>query len=333
MTDNHRLFIAPIGISLLVLGTVFLWGGLSALVLALLLSVLEVTLSFDNAVVNAKVLTRMNEVWRWRFLTWGILVAVFGTRLVLPLLIVSASVTLSPIVVAKLALVEPARYQALLEGAQYVISSFGGAFLLMVASKYFFDAEKEVHWIHQVERYLARWGRIEAVEIGATLAILSVLSFFLPAAHQSGVLIAGIVGVILFIFVQGIGNAFSVESRGVASRSVALFVYLNVLDSAFSLDGVVGAFALTNQIIIIVAGLGIGAFFVRTLTVYLVRKRTLETLVYLEHGAHWAIFGLATMMLAGLLIHIPEAIVACVGLVLVGASYIASIRQRRSTPH
>ena len=331
MTVTQRLFVVPVIISLLALGAVFAWGGVSALVLALLLSILEVTLSFDNAVVNAKVLTRMSEMWRRRFLTWGILVAVFGTRLLLPVLIVSASIMASPYAVAHLALFEPERYRELIEGAHYIVSAFGGAFLLMVALKYFFDDQKEVHWIHQVERHLARWGRIEAVEIGIALIALTTISFALPAVHQASMLIASSVGVILFILMQGVTNAFSMESKGVAGHGLALFIYLNILDSAFSLDGVVGAFALTSQVVVIVAGLGIGAFFVRTLTVYLVRKRTLDTLVYLEHGAHWAIFGLAAAMLVGLLVHIPEAVIALIGFTFVAASYISSLYERRRT--
>lgn len=329
MTANQRLFIAPVLISIVALAGVFLWGGASALLVAIFLSILEVTLSFDNAVINARVLARMNEKWRKRFLTWGILVAVFGTRLVLPILIVSASVMLSPYVVTQLALFDPEHYRELLEGSHHIISTFGGAFLLMVALKYFFDAEKDVHWIREIERHLAKWGRIEALEIAIALAILVGISFAVPAAAQASVLAAGIVGIVLFIIIQGIANAFGVETKEVANQSLALFIYLNVLDSAFSLDGVVGAFALTSQVIIIAVGLGIGAFFVRTLTVYLVRKKTLETLVYLEHGAHWAIFGLAAAMLAGLVFHIPEAVIALVGIAFVGASYVSSRRVRR----
>jgi len=102
-----------------------------------------------------------------------------------------------------------------------------------------------------------------------------------------------------------------------------------VLDAAFSLDGVIGAFALTTAIPIIFAGLGIGAFFVRTITVFLVQKKTLDTLVYLEHGAHWAILGLALSMLASLMIHIPEAITGLIGLVFVTLAYVSSVREKK----
>jgi hypothetical protein len=114
----------------------------------------------------------------------------------------------------------------------------------------------------------------------------------------------------------------------VASGGAALFIYLNVLDSAFSLDGVVGAFAVTNSLPVIIAGLGIGALFVRTFTIALVRAKTLSTLVYLEHGAHWAIFGLALAMIAGIFVDVPETVTGLVGFVFVGLSYLSSRKAR-----
>ena len=137
----------PILISLVTLFAVYAWGGVHAFFLAGILSVLEVTLSFDNAVVNAKILSRMSAVWQKRFLTWGILVAVFGTRLILPILIVSATVFISPIAIAVLAFSNPEAYASLLAGAGNAIGSFGGAFLLMVSLKYFFDSGKQIHFL------------------------------------------------------------------------------------------------------------------------------------------------------------------------------------------
>lgn len=318
----------PILVSIVTLLAVYLWGGVHALFFALILSALEVTLSFDNAVVNAKILSRMSLVWQKRFLTWGILVAVFGTRLVLPILIVSATVFLSPLAVAILAFSDPKAYAEMLAGAGAAIGAFGGAFLLMVSLKYFFDSAKQVHWIRVIERHLVEWGRIEAIEIAIALGTILGLSF-LAQGDQTTILSAGIIGILLFIVFEGVASSLTVESKDIAEGGLALFLYLNVLDSAFSLDGVIGAFAITKEIIIIVVGLGIGAYFVRSLTVYFVRMKTLETLKYLEHGAHWAIFGLALSMFAGLLFHIPEIVVGLVGLVFVGLAYFSSIRERK----
>lgn len=325
---HMRFFLLPVLVSAVILVGIWILFGGTAFVTALLLVILEVTLSFDNAVVNARVLSGMTETWRRRFLTWGMVIAVFGTRLVLPILIVSASVLLSPWAVAKLAVFAPHEYAHLLEGARYAIYAFGGAFLLMVSLKYFIDDTKDVHWLRFVERHLARWGRIEAVQIGIALVFLAGISFLVPAAVQATVLVAGVVGVVLFISMQGLASAFSVEAEGAAKSGLALFVYLNVLDSAFSLDSVVGAFALTTSLPIIVAGLGIGAWFVRSLTIYLVERKTLDTLTYLEHGAHWAIFGLAASMFADLLFHVPEVITGTIGLAFIVAAYYSSIRSK-----
>jgi hypothetical protein len=329
MNPIARLFAFPVVLSVILLGAIYVWGGFPAFVLALLLTVLEVTLSFDNAVVNAKVLGRMTPAWQQRFLTWGILFAVVITRFVLPILIVAISVGMHPWLVAELAFFDPKHYGELLEGAHYAISSFGGTFLLMVSLKYFFDERKDIHWLHSIERMLSRFGRIEALEIGLALALLAVIAFFLPA-HAATVLFAGIVGIVLFIAMQGLANSFTIETgKAVAVGSAMLFVYLNVLDAAFSLDGVIGAFAITSQLPVIVVGLGIGAYFVRTLTVFLVREKTLDTLVYLEHGAHWAILGLSAAMLMSLFYRVPEVITGLVGIAFVGAAYWSSVIEKK----
>ncbi len=305
------------------------YAGLSALFLVIILSVLEVTLSFDNAVVNAKILARMTPVWQKRFLTWGILVSVFGTRFVLPILIVSAAVWASPWFITKLAFEDPTAYGALLDSVHGSITAFGGVFLLMVSLKYFFDKAKELHWIEQIEKHLVRWGRIEAIEIALALLLLTTLSFY-TGFDQGAVLVSGIIGLILFIIMEGVSGSLSVESGDIAAGGLTLFIYLNILDSAFSLDGVVGAFALTNNLIIIVTGLGIGAYFVRSLTLYFVKQKTLTELVYLEHGAHWAILGLSIAMLANLVVHVPEVITGLVGFCFVVLSYISSRKAKHT---
>lgn len=329
MTDRvpspFRFFLIPGVASVALLTGVGVFLGPTALFTAALLVVLEITLSFDNAVVNARVLQKMNPVWQKRFLTWGIFTAVFLTRAVLPILIVSASVAMSPFVIASIALFDPLRYAELLHGAGHIIASFGGMFLTMVGLKYFFDEGKEVHWIHHIERHLARWGSIEALEIAIALIILVIIAFFSPAESAS-IFFAGIFAIVLFIIVQGVANSFDVSTKNAGATGLALFVYLDVLDAAFSLDSVVGAFALSTSIPIIVIGLGIGAYFVRTLTLYMVHNGTLARIMYIEHGAHWAILGLAGAMFADLFVDVPEPITGLIGLLFVGGAYLSSIR-------
>jgi len=318
--------IFPTIIALVACVGAYVWGGPVALFTVALLAILETTLSFDNAVVNARVLTRMEPIWQRRFLTWGILVAVFGTRFVLPIFIVAAAAVLSPLAVLNLAMFSPLEYAAHLEGAHAAIASFGAAFLLLVSLKYFVNDRKTVHWIVIVERYLSRWGGIEAIEVAFTLLVLLVAAILLPL-EAATILIAGVIGVILFIIIEGIAQSFEMQAGAVvAASSIALFVYLNVLDSAFSLDGVVAAFAITKNLPMIIVGLGIGALFVRSATIALVRARTLETLPYLEHGAHWAIFGLSVAMFGSLFVHVPEPFTGLIGLAFIIFAYISSRR-------
>ncbi|HEY4521224.1 MAG TPA: DUF475 domain-containing protein [Candidatus Paceibacterota bacterium] len=330
MCSIMRMLIFPSVAAVLAGIAIFLWGGFAALMLLLLLATLETTLSFDNAVVNAKVLSRMNARWQQRFLTWGIPIAVFGTRLVLPVIIVALAAGLSPIAVVWLAIFDPVHYSEYLHAAHVSIAAFGSVFLLLVSFKYFFNDRKTVHWIVLIERWLSRWGGIEAIEIALVLTILLLATLIAPL-KAAEILVAGLVGVILFVIIQGIAQSFeagATKSADMAAKAgVALFIYLNVLDSAFSLDGVVAAFAISTSVPIIALGLGVGALFVRSFTIMLVRAKTLETLVYLEHGAHYAILGLAIAMLVGIFVEVPEAITGLIGFVFIGFAYLSSRRE------
>ncbi|HEX8994256.1 MAG TPA: DUF475 domain-containing protein [Candidatus Paceibacterota bacterium] len=339
MRTARKYLILPFVVSALVLGAVFLWGGTSALIIAAILAALEVTLSFDNAIVNAKVLEQMSPAWQQRFLTWGILIAVVGVRLILPVIIVSAVTMISPITIGMMAFYDPTRYAELVAQVRPSIEAFGGVFLLMIALRYFFDEAKRVHWIHIIERRLCRWGRIEAIEAAIALVVLM---FAASHSHASPytILTSGVIGLIVFVFVDGItvllDSAAGLEPRrngtGVTTRSIThtaassavLFVYLEMVDVAFSLDGVMGAFALTILVPVMVAGLGIGAYFVRSLTVAFVEGGTLKELRYLEHGAHYAIGALALSMLASLWIEVPEWLVAGTSIVIIALAYLSS---------
>ena len=297
------------------------------------LSVLEVSLSFDNAVVNASVLRDMTPLWRHRFLTWGIAIAVFGMRLVFPLVVVSIVAWVNPWEALRLAALEPAEYARILTSAHIPLGAFGGAFLGMVCLKYFFDAEKEIHWIVPLERQLSRLGKFEAGALGVMMVALYTFSRFVHAGQEHAFLVAGIFGLVTFIVVDGIGAAMEVDEdamKNVHRASAASFLYLEVLDASFSFDGVIGAFALTNNLFIIAIGLGIGAMFVRSLTVMLVERGTLDAYRFLEHGAFWAIGALALLMLVGTVMDVPEAITGLIGAAFIGLSIWSSIHYKRT---
>ena len=308
-------------------------GVASTVFIVAVLSVLEVSLSFDNAVVNATVLKDMTPVWRHRFLTWGIAIAVFGMRLVFPLVVVSVVARVGPIETLRLAAFDPGEYARILTTAHLVLGAFGGAFLGMVCLKYFFDLEKEVHWIRLIESRLSKLGKIEGVELGLMMLALYGVSRLVPAQEAHAFLVSGIFGLVTFVAVDGLGAAMEVgpdQMRDVHRASAANFLYLEVLDASFSFDGVIGAFALTSNLFIIAIGLGVGAMFVRSLTVMLVEEETLALYRYLEHGAFYAIGALAFLMLAGTVAHVPAAITGLIGAGFIGVSFWSSIRYNRA---
>ncbi len=223
-----------------------------------------------------------------------------------------------------------------MSGAHVGIAGFGGAFLAMVGLKFFFDAEKDVHWIALVEKQLARFSRIEAVEIAFLLLGLYLVARLLPPEEALTFVVAGMLGLVTFIAVEAIDTLLELheESRAavgpVARAGMGGFIYLNVLDASFSFDGVIGAFALSNNMIVIALGLSIGAMFVRSITIMLVKKGTLAEYRYLEHGAFWAILALAVIMLLSAKFEIPETVTGVIGAVLIALALWWSVRYRRS---
>ncbi|MGE4130600.1 MAG: DUF475 domain-containing protein [Bdellovibrionales bacterium] len=308
-------------------------GAGSAMFLTGLLAILEVSLSFDNAVVNASVLKNMTPEWQHRFLTWGILIAVFGMRLVFPLVIVCSVAGLDPWSALVLAATKPDQYAEIMLNAHLSIAGFGGSFLLMVALSYFLDHSKEEHWLDWIERPLRAIGKIEAVSIGVALLTIVGLSQLLESfPERVSFLEASMSGLITYVVVDGISTFLKMPGTSgvdMARASIGMFLYLEVLDASFSFDGVVGAFALTNNLFIIGIGLGIGALFVRSLTILLVEKGTLNQFVYLEHGAFYAIGALAAMMLLNVFFHIPEMVTGLIGATFIALAIWSSILHNR----
>ncbi|WP_381798992.1 DUF475 domain-containing protein [Streptomyces niveus] len=332
------------------------WGW-EAFGIVLILSILEISLSFDNAVVNAGILKKMNAFWQKIFLTIGILIAVFGMRLVFPVAIVAISAKVGPIEAVQLALDHPEQYEALVTDAHPAIAAFGGMFLLMIFLDFIFD-ERDHKWLGWLERPLSKLGKVDMLSVCVALVVLLVTAMtFATNAHTSSgyadksatVLLSGVAGLITYLAVNGLSSFFEnkleeeeereheeeekakaegkqVSAVGLAGKAAFfLFLYLEVLDASFSFDGVIGAFAITNHIFWMALGLGIGAMYVRSLTVYLVRQGTLDDYVYLEHGAHYAIGALAAILLITIEHEIHEIITGLVGIVLIAASFWSSV--------
>ncbi|WP_029137691.1 DUF475 domain-containing protein [Nakamurella lactea] len=357
---SARIFLWSFILSIVALVVAFFYGGWSGLALCLILGILEVSLSFDNAVVNATVLERMSEFWQKIFLTVGIVIAVFGMRLVFPLLIVEFTAGLNPVEAFRLAMEKgdpevPGTYGYLLNEAHPQIAAFGGMFLLMLFLNYIFE-EREITWLSWLERPLARIGKLDQLSV-VIAGVLLVVFAETMAPNPEAVLISGVLGIITYIAVNGLGTLFegsgadedAIEGaaagadgapkksgngqlvKAVGKAGFFLFLYLEVLDASFSFDGVIGAFAITSDPILIALGLGvIGALFVRSLTIYLVRKGTLSEYVFLEHGAHWAIGALAVILLISIGVHVNEIITGLVGVAFIGAAFISSIVRNRN---
>jgi len=303
---------------------------------AAVLGVMETSLSLDNAVVNSTILKDMDKKWQDRFLSWGIIIAVFGMRIVFPLAIVSIAAWVSPWEAGRIALFDHERYEAIVTGAHIGISGFGGAFLALVGQSFFFDDDREHHWLPIIEKPLAALSRIPFAPYVMTVIEVVAISFLLDAPEQKTFLIAGLSGVATYLAVQKCGDWMGGEEDAVTGKivrtGVAGFVYLEFLDASFSFDGVIGAFAITNDIVIIALGLGIGAMFVRSMTVALVRGGTLSEYRYLEPGAFYAIMALAGIMLLSVRVHTPEVVTGLIGAGFIGAAFLASIRHKRLHP-
>ena len=318
--------------------------GLEAAWITLVLLLLEISLSFDNAVVNARVLDRLTPGQQRFFLTWGLVIPVFGVRFAGPLVMVSLAGGVGMGTALDAALHHPERYRELLELAEPRILAFGGMFLLMVFLRYFFDEAKTLHWVRPLERRLSNAGRVEALEVALALLLLLLLVAALPEGLRAEVMVSGVIGLVLQLLSTSLAQAFGDgEQAGLrlaAGGGLASLVYLELLDASFSLDGTIGAFAITQNLGLILTGLGLGALFIRSLTLMLSRERALDQLVFLEHGAHYAIGALGVLMLAGIVLnqhdlHVPEWVTGLVGIALLLLSLGDSLRQRgrlRPTP-
>ncbi|MDX2402505.1 DUF475 domain-containing protein [Streptomyces microflavus] len=341
----------------------FFYGGWQAFGIVAILTILEISLSFDNAVINAGILKKMNAFWQKIFLTIGILIAVFGMRLVFPVVIVAVSAQLGPIEAIDLSFNDPERYKELVTDAHPSIAAFGGMFLLMIFLDFIFE-DRDIQWLRWIERPLAKLGKVDMLSVCVALIVLMITAMtFATQAHQHGgghvdkastVMLSGIAGLITYLVVGGLSGFFEgkleeeeereheaeeeAKKKGKPVTGVALagkaafflFLYLEVLDASFSFDGVIGAFAITNEIVLMALGLGIGAMYVRSLTVYLVRQGTLDDYVYLEHGAHYAIGALSVILLVTIRYEINEIITGLIGVVLIGLSFWSSLRRNRA---
>jgi hypothetical protein len=341
-TGLGRIYGFSLVATLTVWGLVGAYNGFSAFVTVVILTLLEVTFSFDNAVINSRILVTLSKFWQTLFLTVGILLAVFVVRFLVPILIVAITAGLGFGEVIQLALNEPHKYAEELHESAHIIDAFGGTFLLLVGASFFIDAGKKHHWLKKIEALLARAGQLRyftiLTMIAMTAAIYWINSYRYDHSERNAILLAGVVAITLHVVMEFFDKVSGGQQKSTATHKVGMaafisFMYLQLLDASFSLDGVIGAFAITSSVVLIAAGLGAGAIWVRSMTVHLVRAGTLTKYQFLEHGAHWAILTLGVIMLIRLYgLELPEWATGSVGLIFIAWSIISSIRRAHAHP-
>ncbi len=267
------------------------------------LCLFETVSSIDNAIINAEVLSTMRPKYRRWFLVWGILIAVFGVRGILPWLIVwVVTPELGPVEALTATFSsDPAAMQAVEQSAPLLLMG-GGMFLVLLFFHWLFLEEK--HYGLPGERFIQRQG----VWFYAIASVLLTVVVWYALQDDPMTAFGAVVGSTAFFITHGFKqNAEASEKELMTSRrsDIAKIFYLEVIDATFSIDGVLGAFAFTLSVPLILAGNGLGAFVVRELTV-----RNIESIKkyhYLKNGAMYSIVVLGSIMILDAFgAHIPH---------------------------
>ncbi len=294
------------------------------------LVVFEVINSVDNAVVNASVLKTMSMLWRKRFLLIGIITSVFLVRFLLPLLIVWISIPTMSLSDIFLAFSGQSSIAAnAIELQKPIILMFGGVFLLYLYLHWLFLEKKEPLFI---ERFLKE---NHGAWFFGFAALLLVLIMYLARSNPL-VMLAAAIGSATFFLLYGLKETAESSERNMIVGSSGLsdlskFVYLEVLDTTFSFDGVVGAFAFTINLLLILIGLGIGALVVRELTIKGID--TIGKYKYLKNGALTSIGFLGLFMLVESFgIELPSYIPTIVTFIIIGIAFYKSRQLLKPVP-
>jgi hypothetical protein len=335
-----RIYAFALALTVLILVFVGHKNGMAGVITVLILAGIEITFSFDNAVINTKILRTQSPFWQKMFMTVGIFIAVFGVRFLLPIVIVAVTAGLGFVEVTKLALNDPVQYSEHLAHAKPLISAFGGIFLLMVFLD-FLLTNRSIKWIQSIERAFVRLGTLKNFSVTVSLVVLMAIAYGVAEDSQhERVLVAGMLGLIGYLMINALDSLSEPHQAKANTTKMAAFkagiigfLYLQMIDASFSLDSVVGAFAITQDIILIAAGLGIGALYVRSMTVHMMKGGVLDRFRYVEHGAHYAIGILAVILLVSVRHEVPEIISGLTGLAVIVYAFVdSSIANRHHRP-
>jgi len=347
----RQYYYGPTIAALAIYGLFAVWAvfthNLAELQIVAVLAVFEVVLSFDNAIVNAKVLRRLDEDWQRYFLTVGIFVAVIGMRLIVPLATVSIGGHVNPVRAAVMAVADPREYAMYVQRAHLAVIVFGGIYLLQIILSFFLnaDAEGNATWLKPLEWPLGWLGmRVNPRLLvpACSLATVGLLTLRWPG-HLTAVLVSGVSSVMLHQLVSELSARFEQHaeeaetaedtSEQQAQRTLgridwvmlSLFLYLELQDATFSFDSVFGGFAFTLVVPLIMLGSGIGALYVRAMTIHIAQRGVLDEFQYLANGAYWAIGVLPFAMW----FEWPEYVPAVTSTSLIAAALLHSLYANR----
>ena len=304
--------------------TAELMGLVTGILIACSLGVTETSMSMDNSIVNAPLVRDLTPFWKKNYLLFGMPVAVIGMRFCIPVLFVGVASGLGFYGALHLAFTDPTAYSEHLSNSKFLIVGFGSTFLALLGSDFFFDAEKEVHWIF-LERIFSKLGNIPGFKYFVAGLIALVGGFLI--SNDIGMYlkyeIAAVIGMMSFIFIKAIGH-FAEKLNRPGIGGLIKFIQIEVIDASFSFDGVISAFAITNDIIQIAIGLGIGAVWVRTFTKMMSESKSFAELPYIGSGAFWNITALVPLMIIGVRFDIPEWVPGLVAVLIIGKSFYDS---------
>lgn len=294
------------------------------------LCLFETISSVDNAVINAEILSKMSKWARKWFLVWGLLIAVVVIRFALPWAIIWATnPSLGPIGALTATFSEDPMVRESMELTAPLLLSGGGVFLIFLFFHWLFMEPKN-YGLHG-ERFFQKQG----VWFYAVVSILLALLVWFAIQINPMMAFGAVVGSTAFFITHGFKqNAELAEQKmmkGAGGMSdISKLMYLEVIDATFSIDGVLGAFAFTLSVPLILIGNGLGALVVREMTIRNIDN--VKKYLFLKNGAMYSILVLGTIMVADAFgAHIPSWLSPVATFAIVGYFLFKSIRQIKAS--
>lgn len=293
------------------------------------LCLFEIVSSLDNAVVNADILATMGKKWRRWFLTWGIFFSVFLVRGLLPFFLVwIANPTLNPIEVFSAAFSnDPAVAESMKQSAPLLLIA-GGVFLIFLFFHWLFVEPKEFGF--RVEKFFSK----QAIWFYSVISIILCVILWFAIQKDPMLGFAAAIGSSAFFIIHGLKEQAARAEQDLKKNKdisdISKVIYLEILDATFSIDGVIGAFAFTMSVPLIILGNGLGAIVVRELTIKGVDH--IKKFKYLKNGAMYSIFFLGFVMVAHSFgVHIPDWLSPVVTIGVIGVFFVKSIMHQKAT--